>query len=146
MKALRLLPLLFLCSGCSSLGHTSAVAFSTLPQQGMVTVGEKSFALELADTEAAKQLIGHLPLTLAMDDLSGYEKYAYLPFALPTNKEWIGNTEVGDVMLYQDNCLVLFYVSLRTTYSYTRIGRLTGAEGLSQAVGEGSVFVSFSLV
>ena len=80
-----------------------------------------------------------------MDDLSGYEKYAYLPFALPTDKEWIGNTEVGDVMLYQDNCLVLFYVSLRTTYSYTRIGRLTGAEGLSQAVGEGSVFVSFAL-
>lgn len=145
MKTRRLLPLSFLCLGCSSLGHTSAASFSTLPQQGVVTVGEKSFALELADTEASRQLIGHLPLTLGMDDLSGYEKYAYLPFALPTDKEWIGNTEVGDVMLYQDNCLVLFYVSLRTTYSYTRIGRLTSTEGLPQAVGEGSVFVSFAL-
>ena len=51
----------------------------------------------------------------------------------------------GDVMLYQDNCLVIFYKSFSSSYSYTKIGHIKDTSELEQALGEGSVKVGFSL-
>ncbi len=37
-----------------------------------------------------------------------------------------------------------FYESFNTPYSYTKIGSIKNTEGLSQAVGKGSITVKFS--
>lgn len=36
----------------------------------------------------------------------------------------------GDIMLYSNNCLVFFYKSFDTSYSYTKIGHIENFEDL----------------
>lgn len=50
----------------------------------------------------------------------------------------------GDLMLYGNACVVLFYGNAGG-YSYTRLGKLQSTQGLAEAVGRGSVNVSFSI-
>ncbi|MCS0788510.1 cyclophilin-like fold protein [Cytobacillus firmus] len=49
----------------------------------------------------------------------------------------------GDIMLYGDNGLVLFYETFSSTYSYTRLGYIEEAVRYAQAVGDGDINVSF---
>lgn len=93
---------------------------------------------------AAESLYARLPLTLDMRELNGNEKYFYADFTLPVSSFRPGRIEAGDIMLYGNDCIVLFYESFSTSYSYTRIGRVSDAGGLAAALGEGNVMVTFS--
>lgn len=108
-----------------------------------VTVQGEAFQATLADTEAARELAERLPLTLEMSELNGNEKYAYLDAALPTEPTRPGTIHAGDIMLFGDDCLVLFYETFSSSYRYTRIGSLDDASGLARAVGAGSVSVAW---
>ncbi len=108
-----------------------------------VTVNGSFFTARLADTAAAEQFAEMLPLTLDMSELNGNEKYIYTDTAFPAQAESVGQIEKGDIMLYGDNCVVLFYESFSTPYSYTRLGSIEKADGLESAVGSGDVSVSF---
>ena len=108
-----------------------------------VTVQGAVFRATLADTEAARELVERLPLTLDMSELNGNEKYAYLDAPLPTEPTRPGTIHAGDIMLFGDDCLVLFYETVPSSYSYTRIGALDDASGLARAVGAGSVSVAW---
>jgi hypothetical protein len=47
-------------------------------------------------------------------------------------------------MLYGSTCLVLFYKDFSTSYSYTKLGSIEDISGLTDALGGGSVQVTFS--
>jgi hypothetical protein len=49
------------------------------------------------------------------------------------------------LLLYGDDTLVVFYETFRSTYSYTRIGRIEDHGGLGHALGPGSQRVAFAL-
>ena len=108
-----------------------------------ITVNGTPFAATLEDNEAGRAFAALLPLTLNMSELNGNEKYHYLDESLPTESYRPGMIRAGDLMLYGSSCVVLFYETFSSGYSYTRLGRIDNPEGLSATVGGGSVTVSF---
>lgn len=109
-----------------------------------MTVGERRFAITLADNETARALASRLPLTLDMAELNGNEKHADLAQPLPTNASPPGTIHNGDLMLYGSNTVVVFYLTFNSSYSYTRLGRVDAPAALAQALGRAGVKVVFS--
>ena len=110
-----------------------------------ITINSQSFLVTLYDNETVAALKEKMPLTLDMSELNGNEKYNYLSFSLPTNASNPGQIHAGDLMLYGSDCLVLFYESFSTSYRYTPIGRVNDPSGLADAVGGGSVQITFAV-
>ena len=105
-----------------------------------IEINNEKFAVDLEENSTTSALTELLPLTVSMKDLNRNEKCAYLDNSLPVNAYKPQRIEAGDVMLYGDNCLVIFYESFDTEYSYTKIGHV---EGLPE-MGHGEVDVKFS--
>ncbi len=154
MKKYVLLPLLFLVlSGIVSLSacETPEPRKDELPKTSpmktriKITVGQDEFTAELVDNPATVALIELLPLTLDMQELNNNEKYARLGQALPTRASVPQTIRTGDLMLYGDRTLVVFYKSLTTTYSYTPLGSITVTSGLEEALGKGNVTVKIEV-
>ena len=108
-----------------------------------LTVNGASFSATLGDTRAASELAQRLPLTLDMAELNGNEKYCSLDEPLPADSSRVGTIHAGDIMLFGDDCLVLFYETFATGFSYTRVGHIDDPAGFAEALGTGSVTVSF---
>jgi len=123
-----------------------AGAASANPEESRMwmTTGERRFAATLVDNAAARAFAAQLPLTLDMPDLNGNEKHAKLPKALPANPSRPGTIRNGDLMLYGSDTLVVFYLTFDSPYSYTRLGKVDDAAGLTHALGAGSVRIVFS--
>ncbi|WP_296794953.1 cyclophilin-like fold protein [Ruminococcus sp.] len=49
----------------------------------------------------------------------------------------------GDIKLFGDDCLVLFYEGFMSGYSYTNIGYIEDTDGLEEALGSGNVTAKF---
>lgn len=109
-----------------------------------ITIGQSTFSVELADTQAAKELIALLPLTLNMQDHLHNEKFAELPKALSRNDQAIGCIEAGDIMLWSGDTLVVFYESFQSSYRYTKLGKIKNTEQLKNAVSTEKVTMTFS--
>lgn len=110
-----------------------------------ITIGGKTFDAALYDNETARTFAESLPMTVNMSELNGNEKYYYMPDSLSMRSETPGQIQAGDLMLFGSDCLVLFYETFSTSYSYTPLGRIDNAEGLAEAVGRGSVEVTFEI-
>lgn len=108
-----------------------------------LTIGGTVFRAELANNATAQAFDALLPTTLSMTELNGNEKYKYLDTTLPTNASCPGTIHAGDILLYGNNCVVVFYKTFNTSYSYTKIGKITDPSGLEAAVGAGGVEVQF---
>ena len=108
-----------------------------------IIIGSKTFTATLADSETGEAFAVLLPLSVTMNELNGNEKYHYLSSSLPTAAYQPGTIHAGDLMLYGNNCVVLFYETFNTSYSYTRIGSIDDPSGLASALGSGNVSVRF---
>lgn len=111
-----------------------------------VTVNGSVFEAKIYnDSPCAQQLLSKFPLTVTMNELNGNEKYYRFSESFPPNPENVESINSGDIMLYQSDYLVLFYETHNTSYTYTRIGYITDATGLKEAVGTGNPTVTFEI-
>ena len=110
-----------------------------------ITIGNKLFPATLENTPAAAEFVKMLPQTLRMNELNGNEKYIGLSEKLPAEPSCPGRIRSGELMLYGRSTLVLFYESFQTSYRYTRIGKISDANGLKEAVGDREVTVKIEV-
>lgn len=107
-----------------------------------VDVNGVFYTATLIGNETTKELIDRLPLTITMKELNGNEKYYYFDDMLPSNPNRVGEINTGDIMLYGDACLVLFYDDFETSYHYTKIGSIDNPNNLKDIVGSGNITVT----
>ena len=107
-----------------------------------IVIGGKTFWADMENNRTARTFVRRLPATLWMEELNGNEKFCYMDQALPANAKQPGIIKAGDLMLYGDNCVVLFYKTFRSSYSYTKIGHINNAGGLEDLLGSGDIKVS----
>lgn len=130
-KVLLIICLLFLVAGCSKSnvinnGNKSNEVIDTMK----ITIDNSLYVVKLEDNNTVKDLVDLLPLEFNMAELNGNEKYVYLDKSLSTDSSNVKHINKGDVMLFGDNCLVIFYKSFDTSYSYTKIGHIDNMDDL----------------
>lgn len=108
-----------------------------------VKINDEYFTAQLYDNETADYFYEMLPLTINMNELHGNEKYYNFSSSLPENSSAVGEINNGDIMFYGDNCLVLFYDSFSTNYSYTKIGYIENSANFADTVGNKSITITF---
>lgn len=110
-----------------------------------VQIGDRTFTAALEDNAAAEALaesLEHGSVTIQMSDYGGFEKVGALGTRLPASDSWT-TTQAGDIVLYQESQVVIFYGS--NSWSYTRLGSVDDLAGWDEALGGGEVSVAFSL-
>lgn len=108
-----------------------------------MTIGEQEFIVNLEDNVTAREFLERLPLSVTMADLNSNEKYYYLTEHLSAQPQSVGQIHVGDLMLYGDDCLVLFYKDFSTSYRYTSLGHIENTNGLAEIAGSGNISAQF---
>lgn len=108
-----------------------------------VTIGTTVFTATLYSNPSATAFKARLPLTIDMTELNGNEKYYDFSSPLTNNASVVGNIKLGDLMLYGNNTLVIFYKNFNTSYSYTKLGYINNPTGLANVLGTGNVIVKF---
>lgn len=108
-------------------------------------IGNSSFTATLESNAAVDALVDMMreaPVVIEMSDYSGFEKVGPLGTSLPTDNKQT-TTQSGDIVLYNENQIVIFYGS--NSWSYTRLGKIDDLSGWEDALGSGDVTVTFSL-
>ncbi len=109
-----------------------------------IRVNDKEYVVAVADNKAAQEFAESTPFELPMKDLNENEKYYEGKDTLIPSSHRVNRIKTGDLMLYNDNCIVLFYKDFDTDYSYTRLGWVYDAEDLAETLGDGDVTVIFT--
>ena len=110
-----------------------------------VQIEDYNFTATLEDNVAVKELVNMMkegPVTIGMDDYSGFEKVGPLGRSLTTSNNQT-TTNAGDIVLYNGNSIVMFYGS--NSWSYTRIGKIDDLSDWEKALGSGSITAVFTL-
>ncbi len=136
--------MMFFATACTPEDKPLSPASTTVDDITLI-IGDRTFTATMEHNSTAEAFRALLPLTLEMQELNGNEKYHYLSQSLPTNRTKVGTIYAGDIMLYGDNCVVVFYETFTTTYQYTPIGHITNPEGLKEALGSGKVTINFTI-
>ena len=110
-------------------------------QKMNIQIDNKTFKVIVENNKTVKELYQKLPITLEMSDLNNNEKYCYLDFTLPADSKSVKNIKQGDVMLFGNSCLVIFYKSFTTSYSYTKIGHIENPADIETALGKKDIKV-----
>lgn len=131
MKKIIIIVFIFLLCGCKNDIENKEMSDNDMFNEIIkITIDNQSYNLNLIDNETSRAFINMLPLSIKMNDLNNNEKYYYLSNSLPTNDYNPKTINKGDVMIYGGNCLVIFYKSFNTSYSYTKIGHIDNLDNL----------------
>ncbi|MBR3116657.1 MAG: hypothetical protein IKF36_02140 [Bacilli bacterium] len=133
----------FVVIGCNSktsdINNKQENNLNEVNKEVKVIINGNEYIIDLEDNDTVKEFINLLPQEYTMNELNGNEKYVYMNNSIKTNSYNPKHIEKGDVMLYGDNCLVIFYESFDTSYSYTKIGHINNLPDL----GEGNIKIKF---
>ncbi|MCD8788803.1 hypothetical protein K1Y15_06380 [Mammaliicoccus sciuri] len=108
-----------------------------------IKVEDTIFTANFFDNPTAIEIENLLPLKLTMKELNNNEKYYNFPQNFSKNPQFIKQINKGDIMLYQDNCLVIFYKDFTTNIQYTPIGKINNVENLGIIGNSSDISVSF---
>lgn len=105
-----------------------------------LTFGDTTITVELADTEATRDLVSRLPLTLSFSDYAGQEKLAHLDEALAgTSMSERHSPEPGDLTFYvPDGVLVLSYRNVGSFPGICYLGHTDADLSAVRTMAEGS--------
>ena len=147
MKHLILLLAALLLTCCSE--DINEVKAQSMTQKMYITIDGKTLPVTMVDNAATQTLMAALQegdITYEAHDYGGFEKVGALGRSLPSSDTQI-TTQAGDVILYNDNQIVLFYGS--NSWSYTRLGHIeyTSQEELESFLKarQGNITVKLSL-
>lgn len=118
-------------------------AFGDNMQNIIITIKNKKYEAILYDNSTTKELIKKFPITITMSDLNGNEKYYNFSKSFSTSSENVASINKGDIMLFGDNCLVIFYKSFSTRYKYTKLGYIKNTEDLENSFAKGDISITF---
>lgn len=92
---------------------------------------------------ALRELVRNEDLTISMSMYGGFEQVGSIGTSLVRNDSQI-TTQLGDIVLYSGNQIVVFYGS--NSWSYTRLGKITdrNAQQLKELLGNGNVTITIS--
>lgn len=112
-----------------------------------IEVNNKELIVELEDNQATKELVEKLNsknVVVEAKEYGGFEKVGSLGFSLTKDDKQI-KTEAGDVVLYQENQISLFYNS--NSWSYTKLGKVINmsAEELKEVLGSNDVTMTLKI-
>ncbi len=119
--------------------------FGNNMQNIIITIENKKYEAILYDNSTVRELIKNFPISITMSDLNGNEKYYNFSKSFSTSSENVANINKGDIMLFGDNCLVIFYKSFSTRYRYTKLGYIKNLEDLENSLGKGDIEITFIL-
>lgn len=108
-----------------------------------VKINDTTYEVTLLENETTKELLKRLPLTISMNELNNNERYYYFKDKFPSNPLKVKEIKKGDIMLYGDTCLVIFYEDFETNYTYTRIGKINNPISLKENLDMAEGMVSF---
>ena len=109
----------------------------------VLTVDGIKLDVEWENNKSVEALKSLAPLTINTQQYGGFEQVGDIGSSLPQNDSNI-TTQAGDIVLYSGNSISIFYDS--NTWSYTRLGKITGktqAE-LKELLGKDRVTVSIT--
>ena len=89
-----------------------------------VIIDNYTFEAELAPNATAETFARFLPLELEMSDLNNNEKYFYTAARIPRTEYLPGHIDCGDIMLWEADCIVVFYKRAR---KYPKFLEIAGA-------------------
>lgn len=101
-----------------------------------VSIGTKSYSVTAEDNEAAKFFFDRVPRSLTMNEWAGNSEY-YARLSEKINTDGIKSPsvfETGDIAIYNNTSLVIFYADTKNTAGYAKIGHITEAVGLKDAL------------
>lgn len=93
-----------------------------------IKVGDNTLTAVLEDNasvNALKELLADGELTISASNYGGFEKVCSLGRKLPSNDKQT-TTHAGDICLYNNNQIVIFYGS--NTWAYTKLGKIAEAD------------------
>ncbi|ACB61106.1 hypothetical protein Exig_1651 [Exiguobacterium sibiricum 255-15] len=132
-------------AGCSPAVPVSTEVTQEIKESAImnITINGQVASVQLEDNATTKAILAEMPFTIQMDDLHQNEKYYYFDKSFPTQPQAIQSIEAGDVLLYQNNCLVIFYQAVEPVVPYTRIGKIHYFQDIRASFGNDSVSVQW---